>query len=123
MRSLVILSAVMFCALFGRLVYLRGHAQEALASKGWDVETFYQYPPSDTVNEWAIETVSDGKNRMEYTVVPSVLNATFEEAGQILIRSGLLTEAQGNLQGHVTEQVPSPNTRVRRGTSVRVQLR
>ncbi|HYG60417.1 MAG TPA: PASTA domain-containing protein [Symbiobacteriaceae bacterium] len=113
LRTLLLVSALLFVALAGRLIYLRSGVEALAASSGLEVEVFHQYPDAEEVYAAPLS----GRVR-----VPNLLNASFHQAGQTAAGLGLLLEGKGAARGTVVRQEPKAGAVVTRGTSVRVWL-
>lgn len=111
----LIVPALVFLGLAGRLLYLGSDMEAVAARAGIELEVFHREESAD--QEAMAFAARPGKVR-----VPSLLHATFAEAGALAAKQGLLLEGKGDASGTVVRQTPAPGSLVARGTAVQVWL-
>lgn len=112
----ILLVGLLFGVLGLRVFYLNTAGVPSLAEQyGLELEVFYQYPVPEGFEQAAM---AGGRS----VTVPSVVGASYADAGETLLRAGLRTEATGEIKGRVVRQKPAPGTTTARGGVVQVWL-
>ena len=111
----LLVPALLFLGLAVRLLYLGSDIEAVAARAGIELEVFHREESAD--QEAMAYAERPGKVR-----VPSLLNASFTEAGALAAKQGLLLEGKGDATGMVVRQAPTPGSLVARGTAVQVWL-
>lgn len=117
---LLLISAVMLGGLAWHLEGLRS-IRAVMADA--DMSSFEPYPPLGSADALTLATMGSKDEGSTLVRVPNVSGLRFSEAGPVLVRSGLLTEGYGEIDGVVVRQVPNPNQKIERGASVKIWLK